>query len=330
LAVNVTTILVAIYSPFSSWCIPDAWLSRLRNALPEHEFRVAKNDAQALAAIGGVDAVFGARVNAEQFGRATRLQWIHSHAAGVGGMLFPALVESDVLLTNSRGLSAVSIGEHTIMVALALLRGLPHAFERQQERRWAQDEFVDVIRTLRGARVLIVGLGAIGSEVARLAAAFGASVTGIRRRIEAGPSPGVERLAGAADLARELPDADVVVIAAPQTAETLHVIGARELAVMKQGAVLINVSRGKLVDEAALISALDSGRLRGAALDVFEHEPLDAASPLWRRRNVMVTPHVAGFFADYWRDVVDLFIDNLRRFESGQPLRNVVDKRAGY
>ena len=137
-------------------------------------------------------------------------------------------------------------------------------------------------------------------------------------------------LAGAADLARELPDADVVVIAAPQTAETLHVIGARELAVMKQGAVLINVSRGKLVDEAALISALDSGRLRGAALDVFEHEPLDAASPLWRRRNVMVTPHVAGFFADYWRDVVDLFIDNLRRFESGQPLRNVVDKRAGY
>jgi phosphoglycerate dehydrogenase-like enzyme len=245
-------------------------------------------------------------------------------------MLFPALVESDVLLTNSRGLSAVSIGEHTIMVALALLRGLPHAFERQQERRWAQDEFVDVIRTLRGARVLIVGLGAIGSEVARLAAAFGASVTGIRRRIEAGPSPGVERLAGAADLARELPDADVVVIAAPQTAETLHVIGARELAVMKQGAVLINVSRGKLVDEAALISALDSGRLRGAALDVFEHEPLDAASPLWRRRNVMVTPHVAGFFADYWRDVVDLFIDNLRRFESGQPLRNVVDKHLGY
>jgi phosphoglycerate dehydrogenase-like enzyme len=330
LAVNVKTILVAIYSPFSSWCIPDVWLSGLRTVLPEHDFRVARNDAQALAAIGGVDAVFGARVNAEQFAEATRLKWIHSHAAGVGGMLFPALVESDVVLTNSRGLSAVSIGEHTIMVALALLRGLPLAFERQQERLWAQDEFVDVIRTLRGARVLIVGLGAIGSEVARLAAAFGASVTGIRRRIEAGASPGVERLAGPADLARELPDADVVVIAAPQTSETLHVIGARELAVMKQGAVLINVSRGKLVDEAALIAALDSGQLRGAALDVFEHEPLDAASPLWTHRNVMVTPHVAGFFTDYWRDVVELFIENLRRFESGQPLRNVVDKRAGY
>ena len=323
-------ILVAIYSPFSSWCIPDAWLARLQQGFPQHAFSVAKDDAKALAAIGDVDIVFGARVNPAQFGAAARLRWIHSHAAGIGGMLFPALVDSGVVLTNSRGLSAASIGEHTIMVALALLRRLRHAFERQQERQWAQDEFVDEIRTLRGARVLIVGLGAIGCEVARLAAAFGASVTGIRRRLDANAPAGVERIAGPADLPRELPHADVVVIAAPQTVQTVHLIGARELALMKEGAVLINVSRGKLVDEAALLAALQSGRLRGAALDVFEHEPLDPSSPLWNRKDLVVTPHVSGFFPDYWRDVVDFFSDNLRRYEAGQPLRNVVDKRAGY
>jgi phosphoglycerate dehydrogenase-like enzyme len=323
-------ILIAVYSPFSSWCIPDVWREDLIRRFPHHSFGVAASDDEALTAVRDADVVFGARMTPEQFAPAARLKWIHSHAAGVGGMLFPALVESDVVLTNSRGLSAVSIGEHTIMVALALLRGLPHAFERQRERHWAQDEFVDGIRTLRGARVLIVGLGAIGSEVARLAAAFGASVTGIRRRLEAGAPPGVERLAGTADLARELPAADVVVVAAPQTSETLHVISGRELALMKQDAVLINVSRGKLVDEPALMQALESGRLGGAALDVFEHEPLDPASPLWTRKDVIVTPHVSGFFANYWRDVVELFGDNLRRFETGEPLRNVVDKRAGY
>ncbi|HTI39543.1 MAG TPA: D-2-hydroxyacid dehydrogenase [Vicinamibacterales bacterium] len=324
------TVLVAIYSPFSSWCIPDAWVQRLRERFSRHEFAVARNDADALAAIGGAEVAFGARINAAQFGAAHRLRWIHSHAAGVGGMLFPALVDSDVVLTNSRGLSAASIAEHTILVTLALFRGLPRAFDRQQQRVWAQDEFIGVIRSLRGARVLVVGLGAIGTEVARLAAAFGAAVTGIRRHVGAGAPPGVERTASPADLQQELPLADVVVLSAPQTPETVHLIGARELALMKDGAVFINVSRGKLVDEAALVGALGTGRLRGAALDVFEHEPLAPESPLWARKDVIVTPHVAGFFADYWHDVVELFSDNLRRYEAGEPLRNVVDKRAGY
>jgi phosphoglycerate dehydrogenase-like enzyme len=323
-------IVVAIYSPFSSWCIPDLWVERLRERFPQHTFAVAEDDAEALAAIPDADVAFGSRIDAGQFAKAARLKWIHSHAAGVGRMLFPALVESPVVLTNSRGLSAVSIGEHTIMVTLALLRGLPLADERQRERHWAQDEFIGIIRTLRGARVLIVGLGAIGSEVARLASAFGASVTGIRRRVEAGAPTGVEHVAGPRDLARELPHADVVVVSAPQTRETRHLLGAREFALMKDAAVLVNVSRGKLVDEAALLAALESRRLRGAALDVFEREPLDSASPLWRRRDVIVTPHVAGFFEHYWRDVVELFSDNLRRCESGEPLRNVVDKTAGY
>jgi phosphoglycerate dehydrogenase-like enzyme len=127
-----------------------------------------------------------------------------------------------------------------------------------------------------------------------------------------------------------LPAADVVVLSAPQTAQTVHLIGARELALMKRDAILVNVSRGKLIDEAALVSALDEGRPGAAALDVFEHEPLDPASPLWRRGNVLITPHVSGFHADYWPQATALFADNLRRFLAGQPLANVVDKEAGY
>jgi phosphoglycerate dehydrogenase-like enzyme len=323
-------ILVAIYSPFSSWCIPDVCVERLRERFPQHLFAVAQDDQQTLTEIVDAEVVFGARVSASHLDAAWRLRWIHSHAAGVGGMLFPAMIESDVVLTNSRGLSAVSIAEHTIGVTLALFRSLPFAYERQQARQWAQDEFIDRIRTLRDCSVLVIGLGAIGSEVAKLASAFGASVTGVRRRVAAGVPAGVERVVGPSDLHHELPQADVVVISAPQTSDTWHLIGAQELALMKNGAVLVNISRGKLVDEAALIAALDFGGLRGAALDVFEHEPLDPASPLWGRKDVLITPHVSGFFEDYWRDVVDLFSDNLRRYESGQPLLNVVDKRAGY
>ena len=121
-----------------------------------------------------------------------------------------------------------------------------------------------------------------------------------------------------------------MVLSAPQTAETRRLIGERELALMKHDAVLVNVTRGKLIDEAALVRALETGRLRGAALDVFEHEPLDPASPLWERPDVVITPHVAGFHADYWPQVIRLFADNLRRFSAGEPLANVVDKEAGY
>jgi phosphoglycerate dehydrogenase-like enzyme len=217
-------------------------------------------------------------------------------------------------------------------VTLALLRLLPLAWRRQAERTWAQDEF-DAgasVRTLRGARVLIIGLGSIGGEAARLAAAFGAHVVGIRRRAAGEPPPGVTAVVPPDRLHDELPLADVVVLAAPQTSATVHLIGARELVMMKTDAVLVNVGRGKLIDEAALAAALATGRLRGAALDVFEHEPLSPDSPLWSREDVLITPHVSGFHAEYWNNVVDIFAGNLRRLAAGAPLANPVDKEAGY
>ena len=325
-------VLVAIYSPFASWCIPEAEVEQLRRDFPEHTFVRADTDDETVGRIHDADVVFGSTVNASQFAAAGRLRWIHSPAAGVGGMLFPAMVESPIVMSNSRGNSSVTIAEHVIAVTLALLRNLPLAWRRQSERTWAQDEF-DAgarIRLLRGMQVLIVGLGSIGGETARLASAFGAHVVGIRRRPGHAAAPAGVAVAGPAALLDELKAADVVVLSAPQTAATTHLIGERELSVMKDDAVLVNVSRGKLIDERALERTLAAGRLLGAALDVFEQEPLDPASPLWTRDNVIVTPHVSGFRRDHWPEARRLFADNLRRFVAGQPLINEVDKKAGY
>jgi len=326
-------VLVAIYSEFASWCIPEAEVDVLRQQFPDYAFLRADSDEETLARIVDADVAFSSRINPAHLDAARRLAWVHSPAAGIGSMLFPAMVESDVILSNSRGISARAIAEHSVLVTLALFRKLPLAFERQRTRTWAQNEvFAEgrPIRTLRGARVLLVGLGAIGSQAAQLFAALGATVTAVRRRVSEPAPHGIARVLPPTQLRAVLAETDVVVVAAPQTAQTVHLIGADELAAMKEDAVLVNVSRGKLVDEAALVHALNSGRLRGAALDVFEHEPLSAGSPLWGRPDVIVTPHVSGFYERYWPDARTLFADNLRRFAAGQPLRNVVDKRAGY
>jgi phosphoglycerate dehydrogenase-like enzyme len=178
--------------------------------------------------------------------------------------------------------------------------------------------------------VLVVGLGAIGTATAQAMSALGARVDAVRRA-SSRPKPAfVDTLAGPERLLNLLPSADVVVVAAPQTGESRGLIGARQLAAMRRDAILVNLSRGRLVDEAALARALADGEIGGAALDVFEQEPLPKESPLWSMDNVLITPHMAGFRPDHWDAVVDLFSENLRRFEAGQELLNVVDKRAGY
>jgi phosphoglycerate dehydrogenase-like enzyme len=323
-------ILVAIYSPFDAWRIPDAEYAALQARFPEHTFVRGDSDEEALARIGGAAVVFGARLRPEHLAAAPELRWVHSHAAGVGGMLFPAMVASPVVVTNSRGVASAPIAEHVIALTLTMLRNLALAWRRQTERSWAQNEYfyAGTPRTLRGARVLIVGLGSIGAATAALAAGFGATVVGIRRRAGEVPA-GVSAVLPPTALHDELPRADVVVVAAPLTGETAHLIGARELALLKPDAVLVNVSRGKLVDEAALAREIEQGRLH-AALDVFDHEPLDPASPLWQSPRVVITPHISGLFDGYWPAVIDLFAENLRRFASGAPLLNVVDKKAGY
>ncbi len=326
------TILVAIYSDIRSWCIPESHVSALRTWFPEHSFVRADSDEQTRASIVDADVAFSSRIEPHHLAAAGRLRWIHSPAAGVGSMLFPSMVASPVVMTNSRGVSAGTIAEHVVAVTLVLFRDMRLAWRRQSEGRWAQDEFNTgrSVRTLRGSRTLVVGLGAIGSETARLLAAFGAEVTGIRRRVDLPRPAGVQTVRPPAALMDALAESDLVVIAAPHTPQTRHLIGAAELARMKPGSVLVNVSRGSLVDECALVDALDKGLLGAAALDVFEAEPLPRESPLWTHDRVLVTPHVSGFQQHYWRDATALFAENLRRFSTGEPLRNVVDKQAGY
>jgi phosphoglycerate dehydrogenase-like enzyme len=335
------TILVGIYSPFASWNIPAAYVDRLRREFPEHRFLHASTENEALGLIPAAHVAFISEVRPEHLAAARHLEWIHSPAAGLGGMLFPAMIESRVMMSNSRGISADTIAEHVVAVTLVMFRKLPLAFRSQAERVWAQDAMLagPPLRTIAGSHVLVVGLGAIGTATARRMAALGALVTGIRRRAAHDNAPEgwpefVDLVAAPDALLDLLPVADVIVLAAPQTGETRGLIGARELAAMRRDALLVNVSRGTLVDEAALAAALAAPpavrTLGGAALDVFEHEPLSPDSPLWTLPGVLITPHMAGFRRDHWDAVTTLFAENLRRFESGQPLLNVVDKVAGY
>jgi phosphoglycerate dehydrogenase-like enzyme len=176
----------------------------------------------------------------------------------------------------------------------------------------------------------ILGFGTTGQEVARRAHAFGMRVTGIRRRLDEPVAPYVDRIAGPNELADALQGSDVLVISAPFIPETDRMIRAEHLALLNRGAILINVARGKIVEERALHDALEGGQLGGAVLDVFEREPLPASSPLWTMPNVIISPHSSGVRPDHWDEVIDLFTENLKRFQHGEPLLNQVDWKAGY
>jgi phosphoglycerate dehydrogenase-like enzyme len=325
-------VLISIFSSFAVWNIPDEFVQKLRERFPDVRFLHARNLAESLELAPSAEVAFAGELHRHTFAAARALRWVHSPAAGIGGMLYPALVTSPVVLTNSRGMHAETIAEHVIAVSLALLRQLPIAVRRQAERRWAQDELSlpPGIRRIAGLRVGLVGLGAIGLAVARVMSALGAEVHATRRRARADRPAFVASIVPSDRLHDLLRASDIVVLAAPQTNETRGLIGAAELAVMKADAILVNVARGRLVDEAALIAALQTGPPGAAALDVFEHEPLDPDSRLWTLPNVLLTPHVSGWRNDYWDAAIDLFSDNLRRYLAGEPLLNVVDKKAGY
>lgn len=294
----------------------------------------ARPSDEALAAIADAEVYMGFGITPPLFHAAPRLRWVHSAAAGVRGALFPEMRESDVLLTNSAGIHAIPMAETVIGGLLFLMRGLHLARALQQEARWDKAPFVGAgspLRELGDCRVLVVGAGGIGREVAVRASAFGARCTGIRKHPDRGVPEGFARVAGPGALDAELRAADVVVVAAPFTDETAALLDARRLALLPAGAYVVNVARGALVDEPALVAALREGRLGGAVLDVFAHEPLAADSPLWQLPNVCITPHVSPVSPGrFWPRQLELFADNWRRYVQGAPLRNLVDKRAGY
>jgi phosphoglycerate dehydrogenase-like enzyme len=289
---------------------------------------------EALGAIGDAEVYFGFGITRPLFIAARRLRWVHSAAAGVRGALFPEMLASRVLLTNSAGIHAIPIAETVVGGLLYLLRGFDMAVEQQRDGRWDKSRFVaddSVLRELGGCRVLIVGTGGIGSEIARRVAPFGVECVGIRRHPARGAPAGFDRVAGPDSLDDELATADVVVLAAPLTSETSGTLNAARIARLRPGAIVVNVARGALLDENALAAAVAAGRLRGAVLDVFRNEPLAADSPLWQLRSVLVTPHVSPVSPGrFWPRQLELFLDNWRRYVEGAPLRNLVDKEAGY
>jgi phosphoglycerate dehydrogenase-like enzyme len=254
---------------------------------------------------------------------AKRLEWVHAASAGVDAVLFDELIVSDVLVTNSAGVFDQPIAEWVLGAMLALAKDLPRTLALQQRRTWLHRE----TERLAGSSALVVGAGGIGRAVARLLGNVGVDICCLARTPRADPELG--DILGPADLAAAARETDWLVLALPLTPETQGMIDARILASMRPSARLINVARGRLVDETAVVEALQSGRLRGAALDVFASEPLDRDSPLWEMQNVIVSPHMCGDVIGWTDRVVGVFIDNFERRLRGDPLRNPVDKRTG-
>ena len=314
------------------WILPAWALDPIRSRHPEVRFTSVETRDDADRAMPEADVVLGWAVRPKNFANARRLKWIHVSAAGVGSLLFPELVASDIVLTNGRGTHSVSMAEHTIGVILAFVRKLHLARDAQHRRTWIPDTLWregDGIGELAGTTMVLVGLGSAGSAIAVRARALGMRVIAVRRHPSASPAPadeqwGIDRLDDLVALA------DWLVLAPPLTAETRGMIDARRIGLMKSSAVLVNIGRGALVDEPALIAALKSSRIRGAALDVVQDEPLSPESPLWSMPQVILTPHISGLGPGYWERAMALFERNLDAYLAGRPLENVVDKRAGY
>ncbi len=327
-------VLIFISWPVKAWCISDSNVATLRARFPDVHFEHARDAAEAERMVAEADAAFTPFLKPEWVtpAAAPRLRWVHSSASAVEGLLPLAdLARRTITITNSRGVQAVPMAEHVMGGLLVLARRYDRMLDAQRERRWIQNDLIDDWPwTLAGRAMTIVGLGTIGMEIARRASAFGMRVTGVRRRPDQPRPSFVDRVVGPERLDDALRGCDVLVLSAPGVAATNRLIGAERLALLNRGAIVVNVARAQIVDDDAMRAALASGQLGGAVLDVFEREPLPDSSPLWTTPGVLVTPHSSGFRADHWSDVIDLFSDNLRRFQRGEPLTNVVDPQAGY
>jgi len=261
--------------------------------------------------------------------RMPKLKWYAQYGAGVDWLSrHPEIREADFLLTNGSGIHAVPISEHIIGMMLALSRQFPRALRQQTQGAWDRS-IAETTFELAGKTMVLIGVGAIGERAARLASALGMRVIGVRRHPER-TAEGVERMVAPQNLQQVLPEADFLVLTIPLTPETRHMIGAAELSLLKPSARLINIGRGGTIDQDAMIEALQQDKLAGAGLDVFEQEPLPPDSPLWSMENVLITPHVSGFTPARSERAWALFSDNLERFLSDRPLRNLVDKQLGY
>jgi phosphoglycerate dehydrogenase-like enzyme len=326
-------LLIVIHHRFELWRAPGWFGERLAEHFPELEV-VQRDSYEGIDEhLSEAEIIFTISLRPEQLATTRNLRWIHAPTAAAHQFLFPEFVDSDVILTNSTEVHGPVAAEHVIALIFALAKKIPQATILQQKRVWGKEAMWRegyCPREIAGATLGLIGLGSIGRRVAVMASALGMRVIAVREHINKGAPEGVEAVFAPSELDKLLPQSDFVVMAAPLVSATQGLLNAERIARMKPDSFLINVGRGPQVDEAALASALRRRRIAGAALDVFEQEPLPPDSPLWNLDNLLITPHTAGLTAKLWERHYDLFSDNLRRYMSRQPLRYVVDKHKGY
>ncbi len=280
-----------------------------------------------LRRLADVSFDFDWQAPADMAGNCPRLRWVQGTSAGIGGYLArTGLARTELIFTTAAGVHGVPLAEFALLGLLYFAKGMPALADAKVARRWQRCAGSQVA----GCQVLLVGLGGAGRAVARLLSAAGMEVCGAGRPGRSYDLPGIARYVGSDQLHNVLPEVDALVLACPLTAQTRGLIGAGELALMRPGSVLVNIARGPVVDEEALVSALRTGHLGGACLDVFATEPLPAGSPFWDLPNVIISPHSAATVAAENGLITDLFIDNIRRWMAGRPLRNLYDRTVGY
>ncbi len=326
-------LLIVVHHRFDLWNVPAWFGERLRKEFPQ--LRVVQlNTYEGIEEnLQEAEVIFTISLRPAQFALAHKLRWIHAPTAAVHQLLFPELTASSVVLTNSREVHGPVVAEHVMALIFALAKKIPQAVLFQQKHKWGPEAMWKEghhLREIAGATLGLIGVGSIGARVARMAAALGMRVIAVREHVEKGRPEGVEAVYSPSELNELLSQSDYVVLAAPLIGATQGLMNAARLSAMKPSACLINVGRGPQVDAAALVEALRSRQIAGAALDVFEREPLPAESPLWRTENLLITPHTAGLTEKLWHRHYELFSDNLRCYLAGNPLRHVVDKQKGY
>jgi len=277
------------------------------------------------------DILVSFSITPENFKIAKNLKWIHLAVAGVDESVFPELLKSKVIITACKGMHSHTISEHILGMILCFAKGIHLSTLRRVQKNWAFNEVMKQRFELKGKTLGIIGLGGIGLELARKGKCLGMQVIGMKNRLKKGEKiRSVDRIMPKEKLPELLSQSDFVALTLPLTDETFHLISEKELAQMKNSAYLINTSRGKIIDEKALVNALENQRIAGAGLDVFEEEPLSPNSRLYDMENVIITPHVAGTMVDYFQKVAEIFKENLKRYLKSQKMINLVDKRLGY
>jgi phosphoglycerate dehydrogenase-like enzyme len=327
-----TKLLICVWHAFTEWRPKPSMAEAIRLRWPEMRVVHLPDYDRLPQELPDADIFVGYSLRAPQLLDAKKLKWIHSTSAGVAQLMYPALRDSGILVTNPSGIFSVPMAEHTIGLLLALSRNFPDSVRQQDRKTWSQQELWDHpqhLTELNGKILLIVGFGSIGREIAKRAAAFGVRVWGVTRSGK-GDSSFAEKIVAASLLHDLLPHADFVIIAAPETSETKNLIGVAEIASMKPGARLINVGRGSLLDEAALVRALETGVLGGAALDVAETEPLPKNSPLWNAPNMFLTPHTSAVSDRLWDRETKMLLELLEHWFDGRELFNQIDFARGY